>query len=401
MARWNLACDACEASAWIGGAAAGFDAWCEACQRAVPLPAGEAGASCAACARPLTTTEPRFIEIFGELQHLAAVLSAWQGDAAPLAALLPERPRFLSDRNPPAGEPGDDAALRAGLEALSRGDFADAARRLEAPASGAGEARRLRALAIALERRGDVERAERVLEGVHGIGETAALRLERGALRARRGDFARAREDFALAGDGHEGRWNRAAVEVHEAVGPQGAPDATRLAAARRAAGTPSSAWSDHTVGRLLWALLIERTSRRAELEISVLRAAEAEFEFHTFWDRAAVIEGYARLGAAEELRRLAPPLALELGNALAGQPALAPPGEIGAALQAANAAIAAGHPGAALEVVNLLRARADLAHYRVPCRACGRGSVGVAEFLEDAALEEGESRAHAGEALA
>jgi len=35
------------------------------------------------------------------MQNLAAVLSAWSGDPAPLAALLPDRPRFLTDLDPP------------------------------------------------------------------------------------------------------------------------------------------------------------------------------------------------------------------------------------------------------------------------------------------------------------
>ena len=396
MPRWNVGCDTCDASAWIGNAPGGIDAWCEACQRGARV-TSSMQAKCANCGQPLTTGEPRFIEIYGELQHLAAVLSSWEGNAAPLAALLPERPRFLSDRNPPSSEPGDSVALRAGVAALASGDFAEAVRRLEEAAPGADPPRRLRALAIALERRGDLAGAERVLQNIRGAGEDIALRLQRGALRARRGDWANAGEDFARAGDGHEARWNRAALEVYQAVGTSGAPDAARVAAARRAAGTPSSAWSDHTVGRLLWALLIERElartaqdsgAPRGAPETTVLRAAEAEFEFATFWDRAAVIEGYARLGAAAEVARLAPPLAAELVRALELQPALTNGGEIATALGAAKSAIAAGRTHDALAVVTRLLERPDLARYRVPCVACGRGTVGVAEFREDAAAE-------------
>ena len=40
---------------------------------------------------------PRFVELWGELQHLDAVLGAWAGDPQPLATLLPERPRFVTD----------------------------------------------------------------------------------------------------------------------------------------------------------------------------------------------------------------------------------------------------------------------------------------------------------------
>lgn len=388
MARWRVACDACEASAWIGAAPGGFDAWCEACQAGAFAAAPERAPRCGACGRPMTTGEPRFIELYGELQNLAAVLAAWKGDAAPLAALLPERPRFLSDRNPPAAEPGDPPRLREGLEALARGDFAAAASRLAEPAEERDEPRRRRALAIALERRGDRDGAGQALAAVRGAGEDAAVRLERGALHARRGDFARAREDFAHAGDGYEARWNRAAIEVYEAVGVSGAPDTVRLAAARRALGTPSSAWSDFTIGRLLWTLLIERAQKSGADETAVLRAAEGEFEFNTFWDRAAVLSGWARLGARAELERLAPALAREGADALAGEPALAGQPVLAAPLAEARRAIAAARPAEAAAAIGVLLARDDLGRYRVPCRACGRGSVGVAEFAEDEVAE-------------
>jgi hypothetical protein len=332
----------------------------------------------------MTTGEPRFIEIFGELQNLTAVLSAWLGDAAPLRGLLPERPRFLSDRNPPAFEAGDPPRLREGLEALARGDFGAAATLLAAPAPEGVEPRRRRALAIALERRGDTAAAERALAEIRGSNETTAVRLERGALHARRGDFAPAREDFERAGDGYEARWNRAALEVHEAVGERGAPDAARIAAARRALGAPSSAWSDHTVGRLLWTLLVERALRLGDVETGVLRAAEAEFEFASFWDRAAVLSAWAQLGARAEAARVAPGLARDRATALADEPALAGSPEFAAAFARVRAAIDAGQPAAALAAVLPLLARADLRRYRVPCVACGRGSVGVAEFVED-----------------
>jgi hypothetical protein len=382
MARWNVACDTCDASAWIGTAAGGTDAWCEACQ--IGAAAVPEAARCARCGGPLTTSEPRFIEIFGELQNLAAVLSAWQGDPAPLAALLPERPRFLSDRTPPEIDPGDPEWLREGLAALAHGDFAVAATQLAKQAPPAAEARRRRAFAIALERRGDAAGAERVLEDIRGAGETPALLLERGTLRARRGDLARASEDFARAGDGYEARWNRAAIEVYEAVGEAGAPDAARLEAARHAAGEPSSAWSDHTVGRLLWTLLIERAARHGALDPQVLRDAEGEFEFASFWDRAAVIEGWARLGRAEDAARLAAPLAFECAAALAEQPGLRGASDIAAVLGRAAAAIQAGQPSEARQLVRSLMERGDLSHYRVPCRACGRGTVGIAEFVDD-----------------
>ena len=385
MARWRVDCDTCGASAWIGTASGEADVWCEACQLGARVGPGPEAGHCARCGGALDASEPRFIEIFGELQNLAAVLAAWQCQPAPLAALLPERPRFLSDRTPPEIEHDDPEWLREGLGALARGEFEAAAVRLANPAPPPAEPRRLRALAIALERRGDVAGAERALEGVRGAGETPALLLERGTLRARRGDLARAREDFARAGDAFEARWNRAALELHEAVGESGAPDAARLAAARRAAGEPSNAWSDHTVGRLLWTLLVERASRQGSFDSQVLRAAEDEFEFATFWDRAAVIEGYARLGAAAEAARLAAPLARECATALAAQPALRGASEIAERLARAVADIESGRPREAQERALALMARNDLSHYRVPCLACGRGSVGVDEFVDDA----------------
>lgn len=388
MTRWNVVCDSCGASAWIGPGAAG-GAWCEACQRAAPSAADR----CEGCGRALTHGEPRFVEILGELQNLAAVLAAWQGDAAPLAALLPERPRFLSDRNPPASESGDPEWLRAALATLARGDFASAAAQLKREAPAGAEARRRRALAIALERRGDAAEAERVLDGIQGADETPALRLERGALHARRGDLERAREDFARAGDSYEARWNRAALELYQALGTEGAPDPARLAAARRAAGEPSSAWSDHTVGRLLWALLIERAERRGRIEPAVLAAAEREFEFDTFWDRAAVLEGYARLRRADDVARIARPLALELVAALTDQPAIAAAPVLDSGLALARGAIERGDARAASAAIRTLQAREDLPRYRIPCRHCGAGSVGIAEIAEDEADETAEPR--------
>jgi len=388
MARWHVACDSCGASAWIGSGPEGRNGWCEACQRATTLAAGERSTLCDTCGRALTTAEPRMLEIFGELQNLAAVLSAWQGDAAPLTTLLPERPRFLSDRTPPASADGDPEWLREGLEALARGDFGAAAARLDREAPPGAEPRRARARAIALERRGDAAGAERALDSIRGAGETRELLLERGALRARRGDFARARADFERAGEGYEARWNRAALEIHEALGVTGPPDAARLAAARRALGEPSSAWSDHTVGRLLWTLLIERAQRGGALDLATLRRAEGEFEFATFWDRAAMISGFARLGARDDAARVARPLALECAGALADQPAIAGTPEFAAALSGARAAIQVGAPDAALGALAPLIAREDLTRYRIPCRACGRGTVGVDEFVEDPAGE-------------
>src|SRR6185369_16190094 len=78
MARWHLSCDHCEASAWIGARGDERDAWCEACQTPADAGALSDPATCARCGAPLTTHELCFEELYGQLQHLAAVLGAWK-----------------------------------------------------------------------------------------------------------------------------------------------------------------------------------------------------------------------------------------------------------------------------------------------------------------------------------
>ncbi|NOT32763.1 MAG: hypothetical protein HOP12_01200, partial [Candidatus Eisenbacteria bacterium] len=124
MSRWIVACDACEVrfvtGGGVSGAAAGTRAWCEGCQRAVA--AGEAvDRGCPRCAGELTTGAPRFEELFGQVQDLAAVVETWAGRPESLRRLLPERPRYLVDLTPPPSEVGDAARLRGALEALARG----------------------------------------------------------------------------------------------------------------------------------------------------------------------------------------------------------------------------------------------------------------------------------------
>ena len=210
-----------------------------------------------ACGRPLTTGEPRFVEICRRAPEPGGGAGGLAGRFRAAAHAAAGAPAVPSDRTPPASERGDPEALREGLEALAHGDFAAAAARLEPGSDGVSEPRRLRGLAIALERRGDAAGAERALERVRGAGESTALRLERGALRARRGDLARAREDFARAGDGCEARWNRAALEVHQAVPARErrTPRAWRPRAARRARRRPTGAItrSGGCCGRCWW----------------------------------------------------------------------------------------------------------------------------------------------------
>jgi tetratricopeptide (TPR) repeat protein len=404
MPRWRVACDACDNGAWVGARPDGIDAWCEGCQRPARLASGVAPAVCAQCGQALTLGEPRFEELFGELQNAAAVLAAWAGDPAALGEILPERPRFLTDLNPVAALPDDSPTARAALDRLGGGHFAEAGAALEQALAESGDApgprgaRWWHALGIAAQRTGQLSRAEsafaKALE--HDPGHVAA-RLGRGALRARRGDFAGAREDFAGAGDGREARWNRAAVAVLEAVaGTPGLPDGAVLREARAEAGPASEYWSDHTVGRLLWTALVERALSRGGgdarcADERVLRAAEHELEFSTFWDRALVVHGYASVGMRREAAAAAAPLASDLLRSLGAEPCMrGPAGQaLRAPLEEAQRLADSGNPGAARAALGSLMERADLRRYRVPCLHCGRGTVGVAAVEDDGVTEE------------
>jgi hypothetical protein len=391
MSLWRLSCDACGFEARAGSGPDGVTGWCEACQRAAPLgsASGAPGSPlCPTCGAALSIGSFRFEELYGELQNLAAVLSAWAGDPAPLAALLPDRPRFLTDLDPPERRPGDDEPTRVALQRLSEGRFGEARQRLEPLVEPAQDPRLWRALAIARERLGDREGAEQALTRALAAEDSPRLRLMRGALRARRADYAGAREDLSRAGSGHEASWNRAAVTVLEAVaGTPGVPDHETLETARAEAGEMSDYWSEPTVGRLLWTLLVERARGRADA--AALRQGETELEFDTFWDRALVAQGYAATGLSTEFSRVAAPLAAELLGALASEPALAHPAahEILAGVVRAREAAEALQPEPARAAVSALLERADLRRYRVPCGACGRGSIGV-DALEESAGE-------------
>ena len=397
-ARWHVGCDHCGAGAWIGPGPEDRGAWCEACQAGVVLPrdAAPGRARCQRCGGPLATESLRSEELWGEIQHLAAVLDAWRGDPGPLASLLPVRPRFITDLTPPEPAEEDDHATRAALATLARGAFGDARARLEeAVEDGRGGARLWQALAVAYERLAQPSLAEWAWSQVLERGESQTARLARGVLEARRGDFEGARDDHERAGDGFEARGDRAALMVLEAVaGTPGLPDPGVLPRARAAAGEIAPYWSNPTVGRLLWSLLIERAGARAArgdaaraacADERVLRAAEREIEFHTFWDRALVVHGYAALGMTSDAARAGAALALELAAALAGEPCLrgvaARP--IAAALEAALAAVRAGDPAAARSALEPLLQRQDLARYRMPCGHCGAGSIGI-DKVED-----------------
>ncbi len=397
--RWRLSCDTCEASAWVGPAPVdAYDVWCEACQNAMRLEAPPvAGVRCVRCGAALPERSPRFVELWGELQNLDAVLGAWAGDASALVTLLPERPRFLTDLNPPASRDDDPAARRDVLEALTRGDW-----RAVLKAAPDGDARALSAHAIACERLGQSDAALAAWNAVLACGEDARARLARGALLARAGRFGDAASDLALAGDRFEARWNHAACRLHAAVlAGDGLPEPSELSRARAEAGEPSSYWSDPTVGRLVWSLLVERSlapergQRRdlapgetiAERTRETLRAAEAEFEHTTFWDRSMIVAGWSRLGALDEAARVGAPLARELSTTLLGEPALSGPAllEVAAALATARSAMDLGDPVEARRAIAPALAREELRRFRIPCAACGRGTVGIEETAEAA----------------
>jgi len=397
--RWRLTCDACGAGGAIGPRPDGArDAWCEACQRAQavtgvrtePVPA------CEGCGGALSIDAPRFLETFGAVQDLAAVVAAWRGDAAPLRMLLPERPRFLTDLTPPEAASNDAPEVKEALASLRAGRSAAALPVLVAwSARGEDDARLWEARAIGEERLGDPQAAEESWSRAVAAASAPRARLARGVLRARRGDFAGARGDFADAGDSREARWNRAALAIVGAVAiTPGLPSSEAIEAARREAGEASSYWSEPTVGRLLWSLLVERAEARRRAgapecpDERVLRAAAGELEHETFWDRGMVLAGYAALGMRDEAAAIAAPLALERARELAAEPFLRARGaeEMRGAVDALRAALERGDPDAAAAALEPLAAREDLRQYAVPCAACGRG------LLRAGGLEEAET---------
>ncbi len=396
VTRWRLACDACEASAWVGPAERGFDAWCESCQTsqqlvAVPAP----GTRCARCSASLFAS-PRFVELWGGLQHLDAVLGAWAGDVTPLATLLPERPRFVTDLTPPGAHVADPPARVAMLTAVRRGDWRGT---LAAPPD--GDARAHAARAIAHERLGDAAPALAEWDAVLAAAEDPRARLARGALHARAGRYMAAAEDLERAGDSSAARWDRAALLVHEgSLANDGLPDPGCLARARAEAGAASDYWSDPTIGRLLWSLLVERELARgtpgarslADGARATLRAAESEFEHDTFWDRAMLLAGWVRLGVQDEAARIAGPLARQQAATLLDEPALfsrspagQPLADVTSAVAAARSAVDMGEPVEARHHIAAAFARDDLRRFRIPCAACGRGAIGIEETAEAA----------------
>jgi hypothetical protein len=374
----------------VGPAAHGrYDVWCEACQRAVVrATAPRVGDVCKRCGAPLAES-PRFVELWGELQHLDAVLGAWAGEPGALLTILPERPRFLSDLDPPAASASDPPERVAALAALARGEWRAVLRH-----ASDSDVRALAACAIASERLGDTTTAIAAWGRVLAIAEDPRARLARGALRARAGSLDEAEEDLVLAGLSFEARWNRAACLLTRAVRDRDAvPPADVLVRARAEAGEPSAYWSDPTVGRLLWSLLIERRldgGRQApkplvERDRTTLRDAESEFEHDTFWDRAMILAGWSRLGALDDAARIAAPLAREQAEALLAEPALRaqPLRSVAEAVTEARTRIDRREPAAGRAALAPALVREDLRRFRIPCASCGRGTIGVEETAE------------------
>ena len=394
--RVHLACDGCEAAAWIGRSpdGAGLDAWCEACQIGVHVAADAPTPRCVTCGGPLATAMPRFVETWGMLQRLDGALRAWDGDPEPLARQLPVRPRFVSDLTPPADHAGDPEGLVALLADVRAGRWTEALARTGLD----GDPRAHGALAIAHERRGDSSAAAKQWAVALAAGEWEQARLSRGSLLARGADYKNAAADFALAGDSPAARWNRASLEVHRALAKTpGRPDAHAMAAARATAGEAPEFWSEPTVGRLAWDLLADRTLARREagdftdFDLQVLREAEDLFEHASFWDRAMILVTYSRLELTGDVGRIAMPVAREQASGLLAEPALkgAPLAPFAAAVTAAYDAAVRREPRAGWRALYLWMRDERLQRYRVPCAACQRGSVGVEGFEGGAAGDE------------
>ena len=394
IARTYVACDRCGFGAWLGSRGQEVDAWCEACQEPAVLaaPVG-AAAACAHCGESLSTSTPRFEELFGELQNLTAVLEAWLGRDERLQPLIPERPTFLTDLNPPPLLPWDPPDLRLALEHLIAGAFhaaREAFARVDVPGSGAAELRLRVAMGqgIVHHRLGEWDLALAAFDrAVVADPWHLPARLDRGALRAMRGEHDRAWDDFEAAGDSYQAGWNRAAWIVLQASSDSAPlPPAGRIRAAREQAGPPSGFWSDPTVGRLVFTTVAERLrSRGGENVVGALRAAEAEVEFETFTDRAMVLRGWVSLGIESERARVASPLARGVIRALRATPFVrgGMGRELSDALEQAAAAVSRGEPQCALEWTKPHMERSDLRHYRVPCRRCETGSIGVERVVE------------------
>ena len=321
----------------------------------------------------------------------SAVARAWAGDPKPLGEILPERPRFLTDLTPPTAELGDPVLVRDAMSALARG-FVRARALLEtAVTQQPDEGRFWHALAIAAERTAEPALAE------IAYARDRARRRPDGSARPRGAARPPRRLRRGARGPCAGRRWARGELEPrrdHRARGGGDDAGAARRPRARAGArgGGAGVVLLERSHGRAVAVDAAGRARRGAGPQgafpcpdARVLRAAESAFEFDTFWDRALVVHGYARLGLTADVARVAAPLARELVAALLAEPAMkgASAREIAEPLATAAAAIDFGRPDQVAELLEPVMARDDLRHYRVPCAHCGRGSVGV-ERIED-----------------
>ena len=393
--RRRVACDVCGAAAWIGRRAdGGFDGWCEACQNAVV--AASPADPCTRCGGTLATGAPRFPKLWRRLERLDGVLAAWSGDAQTLARLLPPRSEYQTDLTPPGRYEADPPAVAQRIEWAIHGDWRMLTMAAASDPVPSEDPRLHIALAIAHEHLGDLAAAESAWTSTLERCESPRAHLARGALRARRGAWALAETDLRLAGDVPEACWDRAAVSVHRAVeATPGLPAIEVIEEARREAGERGPHWSEPTIGRLLWTLLLERilsrnaaeraaaaTPSRAGADERLLRGAEQLLEYDTTWDRAYVLAGYALAGMPRDAHRVGAPLADRCAAALQAERAVAAETlrALAGALALTRVEIAAGEPARARALVAPALASEPLQRERVPCVQCLAGSVGVVE---------------------
>lgn len=279
---------------------------------------------CAACGQPL----PRFPELWGQLQQLDAVLHAWDGDAQPLAMLLPERPRFVGSLTLPDSSEGDKGA----------------------PAHAA----------LAHERRGDAADADMEL-----AGDTAAACWNRASLAVHR-EIART-----------PGLPGKSAIAAARALAGAPSPFWTDQTIGRLV----WSLVSERVLAR-------REVGEMMDFDLSQLREAEDLFEFATFWDRAMVLVTYSRLELTGDTGRVALPLAREVAAALLAEPPMrgAALAEFAAAVTAAYDAASQRLPRPAWRALYLWMRDERLKQGRMPCAGCGKGTFGVERSERDGA---------------
>jgi hypothetical protein len=225
---------------------------------------------------------------------------------------------------------------------------------------------------------------------VLAAGEDERARLARGALLARAGRLDEAAQDLE-----RPAARSRRAGAARRCSSPRRSTAARRTprrSRARAPSGEPAAYWSDPTVGRLLFSLLVSRAlatdesepRHASDAERARLRAAERQLEHDTFWDRALVLVGWVRVGAPDEAARVASRSRAprrERSRPNRRWPARRSRESRWRSAMRAARSRRASRPGAsgARGRTRARRPRA-LPH---PCGRCGRGTVGVDEVLE------------------